>query len=267
MFSLKTAGFLTLLPVTTQRCRELLPLALLNSLYVGLALAALSVLSVPTYSLLKRLSIVLVLVFEQLFLGKPSSLHVKLAAGVIVVGILVAGAGDLSFNAFGYVLTIAACVAQVMYLIVVKKKGVAGDDSHDLLFYNSLLGLPLVLAMALLMGEFGRVAEYEHLSDAGFLVSFFINISLGTLLVYSTFLCTNVTSPLTWAVAGQMKGTTTIIIGLFTFGGVKVSPLNGTGIVINTLGSFLYSYVKYQERFKPTKSMSQSAEEHGAKCC
>ena len=53
-------------------------------------------------------------------------------------------------------------------------------------------------ALGWAVGEFSEVLKYEHLQEPAFMVSYGINVSLGMLLVYSTFLCTNVTSPLTW---------------------------------------------------------------------
>eukprot|EP01116_Phalansterium_solitarium_P003744 TRINITY_DN14563_c0_g1_i1.p1 TRINITY_DN14563_c0_g1~~TRINITY_DN14563_c0_g1_i1.p1 ORF type:complete len:341 (-),score=99.19 TRINITY_DN14563_c0_g1_i1:279-1301(-) len=254
LFSLKTARAIDYPPVEWSRCKQLFPLAFLYSLNVSVALSALSALNVPMYSLLKRMIIVVVLAFEKAFLNKSSSSRVKLSAAVIVTGILIAGYGDLAFDPAGYFWAAASCFVQASYLIYVAKKGIEGVDSHGMLFYNSLLSLPLVFPAVWLSGEWAAIQTYPHLSNPYFQASFVMNLLLGSSLNYAIFLCTSYTSPLTSVIAGQIKNTFTIVIGLFTFGGVELNALSATGLVVNSCGSFWYSWIKYEEKLESTKS-------------
>lgn len=74
-----------------------------------------------------------------------------------------------------------------------------------------------------------------------------ILILSGCILTYAQFLCASICSALTASLVGVAKSVLQTTIGFFTFGGVKFHPLNILGLVLNTLGACVYSYVKYQE--------------------
>lgn len=75
-------------------------------------------------------------------------------------------------------------------------------------------------------------------------------MSMGVLLNYSLFLCTEKNSALTTSLVGVLKSIMQTVIGFFTFGGVKFSVLNVFGISLNMIGGILYSYSKYKEKLK-----------------
>lgn len=78
----------------------------------------------------------------------------------------------------------------------------------------------------------------------------------GSLLTYSQFLCAALCSALSASLVGVAKSVLQTIIGFFTFGGVRFHPLNVLGLLLNTLGGCLYSYVKFAEsREKKWKDM------------
>lgn len=69
----------------------------------------------------------------------------------------------------------------------------------------------------------------------------------GCILTFSQFLCASQCSALTASLVGVGKSVLQTIIGFFTFGGVRFHPLNIIGLLLNTTGGILYSYVKYYE--------------------
>lgn len=58
------------------------------------------------------------------------------------------------------------------------------------------------------------------------------------------------------SLVGVVKGVLTTIIGFYTFGGVAVTALTLSGVVLNTLGGALYSYAKY------TENMAKGIQKH-----
>ena len=51
-----------------------------------------------------------------------------------------------------------------------------------------------------------------------------------------------------FSLVGVVKSVLTTFIGFFTFGGVPVTSLTITGVLLNTVGGILYSYAKYIEK-------------------
>merc|ERR1712223_1458099 len=92
-----------------------------------------------------------------------------------------------------------------------------------------------------------KVLHSESLERPGFYPTFLLLVISANLLTYSQFLCASVCSALTTSLVGVGKSVFQTIIGLFTFGGVKYSPLNVTGLILNTAGGILYTFVKYRD--------------------
>ncbi len=84
-------------------------------------------------------------------------------------------------------------------------------------------------------------------SHQAFYATLSLLVSAGVLLTYSQFLCAAVSSALTTSLVNVGKSVFQTTIGFFVFGGVRFSPVNVSGIAMNTLGACLYSYVKYVE--------------------
>jgi len=237
-----------------QKCKELLPISLLYSLNVGVALTALENMNIPMYGVLKRLTIFIVLIGERILLKKSSSTKVKISVSIIVSGAIVAGIGDLTFDFYSYTMALISCCAQAGYLLYVAKTGAeSGINNFGLLFYNSLLAIPFVFVFMVLNGEFTPVTNYPQLYSFDFLMCFMSNLVLGCLLNYSMFLCTTVNSALTTTVIGQLKNVISVVLGFILLGGVQVNGINVAGLALNSLGGIYYSYVKYQESLLKTK--------------
>jgi len=236
------------------KCKKLLPVALLYSLNVGVALGALELLNIPMYGVLKRLTVLFVLIGESA-MGKHSSMKLKQSVCMIVGGAIIAGLGDLTFDMLGYLLACFSCLAQASYLVYVAKTGAeSGINTFGLLFYNSLLAIPFVFVIVLVLGEFQAVSEYPNLWALDFQICFLCNMIMGAMLNYSMFLCTTVNSALTTTIMGQLKNVISIFLGLFVFGGVETTFVNIFGLGINCLGGIWYAEIKYEENISSKKN-------------
>jgi len=246
--SFKAIGLIDYPSPEIKKCKELLPISLMYSLNVGVALSALSSLNIPMYGVLKRFTILLTLIGESIFMKKYSSTNVKKSVALIILGAVVAGLGDLSFDLLAYFLALVSCVAQTAYLIAVAKTGAeTGTNSFGLLFYNSLLAIPFVLVLVIYNQEFQSVLDFPGLTNFDFQACFLSNLLLGALLNYSMFLCTTTNSALTTAIAGQLKNIVSIFFGLFLLGGMETNFVNILGLILNSIGAVAYSVVKYNE--------------------
>jgi solute carrier family 35 protein len=211
--------------------------------------------------------------------------------GLITLGALVAGAGDLSFDPYGtracacglykcllccvrcvtsagYSFGLLSCIAQSFYLVLVSRHG---KETTELVYYCALLAIaPATIAAyaigkqrnaqreartqrgLIITGEFTIALHYTHATALGFWFALFTAIATGSLLNYTMFLCTAQNSPLTTTIVGHIKNVITALVGMTWFAaGAEFSTTNLIGIFINLIGGVAYSYVKYRESFQP----------------
>lgn len=178
-------------PLSWRRARELAAISVLYSANTAFALFGLKTLSIPAYSTLKRLTPAVVLAWKALLRGSWPARGVSVSVSLLVGGSLVAGAGDLAFDALGYAFALLSCTSQAAYLLLVEASGRGGGSGRDaagrqaqvllpvasgsgggssgalpddnstggrattgeLLLYNALTSLPLLAVLSLLDGE------------------------------------------------------------------------------------------------------------------
>ena len=175
------------------------------------------------------------------------------------------GIGDLTFQLDAYVYGLLSAVAQSVYLLLVQKYAKEDNLSVlDISYIVSVNAFPLCLSAIFMFDESTKLLDYHGLLMSGFAVNFFLVTISGTLLVYSQFLCTAVTSALTTSLGATIKSVLTTLIGLFVFGGVHVTPLGALGIVLNTAGGVLYTMfkcleAKNKERIPKSSQISQQS--------
>lgn len=108
------------------------------------------------------------------------------------------------------------------------------------MYLNSLLALPVVLAMSYWFGDFDRLWEYEYIHNTGFLFLFFISCCLAFALNYSMFQCTSVNSPLTTSITGQTKNVALALFGLVVFPDASRELLHIFGHCVCAIGAGMY---------------------------
>ncbi|CAG9461052.1 unnamed protein product [Pedinophyceae sp. YPF-701] len=252
LWALQLAGYVDRFEVTFERCRQLLVVTLLYTANTGFALMGLRTLNIPMYNALKRMTPILVLGFHSYYGRKRPPLEIVSSVALIVSGCVVAGLGDLTFDLLGYIYALSSCVLQASYLLVVEKSGVErGATTSELLYFNAILSLPILLVLMVLTGEawtvWGQYAE-AHARHVG-LPWLLIGCSfMGMALNYSLFLCAMYTSALTTTVVGVLKGVVTTVGGFFLLGGVHPTPLILIGICMNSGGGVWYSWAKYKSK-------------------
>jgi len=248
-------GFINYKDPSMAVAKQCILLAVFFVAMVVLSLVALPFVNIPVYNTLRRFSTLLVIIIERLWLKKSVATDELISVLLMVAGAVVAYMGDLTFSMVGYALTIASTIANAGYLVCIrftKERTQCGE--FEMMFYNNVLSIPFVVPLVAGL-ELDGLIHYQHWFDPGFILCFFMSAVLAFLLNYFLFLCSTVNSPLTTSVTGQVKAILSVIIGLFFFGDVIVTPLLLFGLAISCGGSIYYAVIKYrqsQNRLKQT---------------
>lgn len=222
------------------------PVSVFYSLNAAVALLALRELSVPSYTLIKRLAPLFTLGLEYILLGKRTTAAIAFSLFLMVSGTVVAAKADASSAMSAWGLGLVSCLFQAMYLTYVKRSGVdTGMSSVGILYYHSILSLPCIIPIILAVGEVGEVLAYPGWLSVPFICVLCLSLCMGLLLNYALFLCTELTSPTSTVVSGQVKAMAQTIIGMFTFGGVDMNGRYMFGTALNIFGGLGYAASKY----------------------
>lgn len=221
-----------------------------SNIVVGLS--ALSLVNIPMFSAFRRITLLFVMVAEYIYLKKTHSLGIVCTVIVMTIGAFVSAVDDVSFSRLGYCLVFANNGLTAAYLASIKKvMKLMEINPVGLLYYTALLGFPLVTAMVICTGELGRVLvafrTQSELLSSGFMISLLLTAMGAFAVNFSTSLCTDVTSPLTTSVAGQVKNVLQTILGFFSWGFVPTMT-NTVGLLIALCAQMFFAYLKYKEQ-------------------
>jgi solute carrier family 35 len=225
---------------------QVAPVSLFYSLNAAVALLALRELSVPSYTLIKRLSPLFTLALEYVLLHKRTTASVALSLVVMTLGTVMAANADTASALSSWMLGLVSCLFQALYLTFVKRSGVTtGMSSLGILYYHSVISIPFISIIILGIGELHVVVAYDRWASPAFLLVLSLSLTMGLVLNYALFLCTELTSPTSTVVSGQVKAMAQTAIGMFTFGGVDANFRYMLGTLLNIAGGFGYAYSKY----------------------
>eukprot|EP00183_Erythrolobus_madagascarensis_P001850 CAMPEP_0185850846 /NCGR_PEP_ID=MMETSP1354-20130828/4824_1 /TAXON_ID=708628 /ORGANISM="Erythrolobus madagascarensis, Strain CCMP3276" /LENGTH=349 /DNA_ID=CAMNT_0028551571 /DNA_START=1 /DNA_END=1050 /DNA_ORIENTATION=+ len=226
--------------------RSVSPVSFFYCLNAAAALLAVRELSVPSYTMVKRSASLFSLVLEFIILNKRPRVRVVLSLIVMVIGTVIAAISDSLGTRLGWAAGVASCLFQGIYLAYVKKSGAeTGLGAFGVLYYHSVISLPILVAFVIVMGEVSQVLAYPQLFHVPFLVVLFFSLSMGVVLNYALFLATEKTSPTSTLVSGQVKSILQTAVGMFTFGGGDTSPRYLFGTLLNISGGIGYGVSKY----------------------
>jgi solute carrier family 35 len=242
----RIAGVVTFERFERVKAMQVAPVSLFYSLNAAVALLALRELSVPSYTLIKRLSPLFTLALEYILLRKRTTPSIALSLVVMTSGTIMAANADTASALSSWILGLVSCIFQALYLTFVKRSGITtGMSSVSILYYHSILSLPFISMIILGVGELHVAFAYDRWASPSFLFFLALSLAMGLLLNYALFLCTELTSPTSTVVSGQVKAMAQTAIGMFTFGGVDANFRYLLGTVLNIGGGAGYAYSKY----------------------
>ncbi|KAL3650696.1 UDP-N-acetylglucosamine transporter ugnt1 [Castilleja foliolosa] len=201
--------------------------------------------NVPMYTTLRRTTIVLTMILEYVLVRQRYTRPIIGSVSLIMLGAFIAGARDLSFDSYGYLIVFVSNIATAIYLTTIARIGKSsGLNSFGLMWCNGILCGPILLIWILLSGELEMTLNFPNLLSPGFLAVMFLSCILAFLLNYSVFLNTTLNSALTQTICGNLKDFFTISLGWAVFGGLPFDLLNVVGQLIGFVGSAMYAYYK-----------------------
>ena len=231
-----------------QLALRVFPLSLMFCANIVFGMYALRNTDIPMFATLRRLTVAVTVVLEFLVLAKRPQGMVVCAVAVMIVGSLIGGWGDLHYDPLGYFYVLVNNAITALYLVWMKRTCNETKLQHDqwgVMYYNSLLAIPVLVLFALFNGEAARVMSFPHLNSVGFQLSFAISAIMSFLMNASTFWCTKVNSALTTSVTGQVKNVATSFISIVAFG-VVATPALLAGLSVGLTGSFLYGFAMFK---------------------
>ena len=238
------------------------PLSLMFCANIVFGMYALRNTDIPMFATLRRLTVAVTVVLEFLVLAKRPQGMVICAVVVMIVGSLIGGWGDLHYDPLGYFYVLLNNAITALYLVWMKRTCNETKLQHDqwgVMYYNSLLAVPVLILFALFNGEAARVVSFPYLNSVGFQLSFAISAIMSFLMNASTFWCTKVNSALTTSVTGQVKNVATSFISIVAFG-VVATPALITGLSVGLSGSFLYGFAMWKNGDKARREKALEKE-------
>ncbi|KAL6271033.1 hypothetical protein ACE6H2_027944 [Prunus campanulata] len=218
--------------------------------------------SVGFYQISKLSMIPVVCVLEWILHGKHFAREVKLAVGVVVVGVGICTVTDVKVNAKGF---LCACVAilctslQQISIGSLQKKYSIG--SFELLSKTA----PIQALSLLVFGPFfdyyltGKVLlEYKLSSTALFFI--LLSCSLAVFCNISQYLCIGRFSAVSFQVLGHMKTVCILTLGWLLFDS-ELTLKNLLGMALAVLGMVVYSWAVEQPKTLPITRDSLSEED------
>ncbi|XP_052200642.1 UDP-N-acetylglucosamine transporter UGNT1-like isoform X2 [Diospyros lotus] len=222
-----------------------LPLSLSYLLYMLASMESVRGVSVPMYTTLRRTTVAFTMVVEYFLVGQKHSPPVICSVATIILGALVAGARDLSFDLYSYAVVFLSNICTAIYLASVARVGKSsGLNSFGLMWCNGVICGPVLLFWTFIRGDLEVTMNFPHLFTPGFQVVMVLSCIMAFLLNYCVFLNTTLNSALTQTICGNLKDLVTIGLGWLLFGGLPFDLLNVVGQFLGFLGSCLYAYCK-----------------------
>ncbi|KAJ4849992.1 UDP-N-acetylglucosamine transporter ugnt1 [Turnera subulata] len=231
--------------VTFETLIRTLPLAVTYLLYMLVTMESVRGVNVPMYTTLRRTTVVFTMIVEYILARQKYAPPIVGSVGLIVLGAIIAGARDLSFDFYGYAVVFAANISTAIYLATISRIGKSsGLNSFGLMWCNGVICLPVLLFWTFVRGELKTTMNFPYLFSPGFLAVLLLSCILAFFLNYCIFLNTTLNSALTQTICGNLKDLFTIALGWAIFGGLPFDIFNVIGQLVGFVGSGLYAYYK-----------------------
>uniref|UniRef100_A0A3P9JYC1 Solute carrier family 35 member D3 n=1 Tax=Oryzias latipes TaxID=8090 RepID=A0A3P9JYC1_ORYLA len=261
--TLRRLGRVQIPPFSMQLSKEFASVCILSTLQSTLTLWSLRGLSLPMYVVFKRcLPLVTLSIGACVLRNGLPSLGVVTAVAITTGGAVLAGAGDLTGDPFGYVTGVLAVIIHAAYLVLIQKTSL--DSEYGALtaqYAITIMASPVLLVCSVISMDAFNMWSYEGWKDPPILVIFILCIFIGCAMNFTTLHCTYINSAVTTSFVGVVKSIATITVGMLAFKDVAPTRLFIGGVVVNTVGSITYCVVKYFETKK--KSLYEDLEKAG----
>jgi len=242
---------------------ESIPVGVLFVVNIAIGWYGMQLIDVPMFFCLRRTTTILTMVGEYFLLGTQQSGLVVSSVLIIMAGTIMAGYTDLGDNLIGYMYTFMNNVFTALYLNVSRRFSDRTETKgFGLVYYNSITAVPLALLGAIVLGDFEKAAQYEHIGNPLFWTALIIASALGTFMTYVVFLSATVNSPLLTSITGNLKDVVSTVIGAIAFGDFVATPLKISGLAVSLTGGGAFAAIKFLEK-AAVKSDKEGAKSSG----
>lgn len=204
------------------------------------------------FTVFKNLTIIIVALGEERIFGSRISGLMWISFGLMVLGSVVGGLNDLSFNAIGYFWMVLNSASNAAYLLYMKGtiKSVGFTD-FDSVFYNNILSLPILFILSLIFEDWTSFTDrifYENSISSNLKLSLGIVLSgfAGFFISFTTAWCLRVSPSTTYSMVGALNKLPVALSGLIFFPLERQSVNLGylLSIVIAFCAGLVYSYAQ-----------------------
>lgn len=225
-------------------------LLLIAMIYTGSK--TLQYLTVAMFTVFKNLTIIIVALGEERIFGSRISGLMWISFGLMVLGSIIGGMNDLSFNVLGYFWMILNSASNAAYLLYMKGtiKSVGFTD-FDSVFYNNMLSLPILIILSLIFEDWTSFTDqifYENSISSNLKLSLGIILSgfAGFFISFTTAWCLRVSPSTTYSMVGALNKLPVALSGLIFFPLERQSVNVGylLSIAIAFCAGLVYSYAQ-----------------------
>ncbi|CAG7728920.1 unnamed protein product [Allacma fusca] len=176
-------------------------------------------LSLPMFTAIRRIAILLTMILEYYLLGVKASTGIQISVYVMIIGAFIAAMNDFTVSLNGYVLVILNNFFTAIKGVIIKKKlDTTEYGPFGLMYYNALFMVLPAVGIAFLTEESYKILNFTHYDCTYFWVNMFFSCTLGFVLVWTMVECTNYNSSLTTCIVGAIKNIVISYAGMFIGG-------------------------------------------------
>lgn len=171
LYAAKRLGWVRFPDVGWRTFADAFPMPLIHLGNVQLGLAGTKALSLPTFTVLRRLAIPMTMSGEYCLLGVAADPLVTVSVVAMVIGAVVAAGSDIEFNVHGYGFVFSSNLLTAAHGVFTKRKLNAKKPTMGkcgLMYYSSLFMVPPALLLLYFSDDLGdvyRYGVYSYLMD------------------------------------------------------------------------------------------------------
>ena len=211
--------------------------------------------SVPFHQVLRSTCPVATILIYRVVYQRTYSQATYLSMIPLIIGVGLATFGDYYFSLIGFLLTLLGVLLAAIKTVATNRlmTGSLALSAMEVLFRMTPLAALQCLLYAYASGELTALRETlsalpeENIWTMSFLFAIAGNGLMAFSLNIVSFQTNKVAGALTVSVCGNLKQTLTILLGIVLFS-VKVTPLNGVGMLITVVGAAWYSKVELDRK-------------------
>ncbi|KAI9342579.1 hypothetical protein BDR26DRAFT_859205 [Obelidium mucronatum] len=270
-------GIFKLPLLTLKQCNKMLPLILVNVIGLTLNTLCLQYVDASFYQVARALVLPFTVGLSRVCLNQTITPSVLFSCWIVFIGFIAGtlfeGGGGIVVSVFGTTLGVASSVSTAVHAIVIKTSlGLVNGSTIDLVYYNNVISLGMLLPIVLVSGEMSKVSDIlvfaykgkvgqgsvlsnEEASSQLFalVVGGFVTGIFGFLINIAGFFQIKVTSPLSHMISSAFRGVLQTLIAVLLFGDI-ISISRVISISFILAGSCFYAWLKSQESAKTNAS-------------